>query len=1182
MDKKIFLLISLTLLISIFSVSSVMAADINNTASYSSINQDINNTNINQEISANSVYTTTESQDINESTTNYKLGTSNGTTYIVDGSSKNQMDDPTIQNTINKANAGDTIIITGTSYVHCHIIVNKQLNIISNCGTTMSTCPSNTQGSNGLGIFYFTSDASNSVLSGFTLVNEAEAGNIVDPYGIYVNGGNNILITNCTVSSTNGQAILIKGAKNTTISNSNIKNSIKGIILENSNSTLIKNNYIHENTLNGISLDDGVSQTTIDMNNITANVYGINASTADNIKILNNKIFYNRNSPDQSRATIGVGIYVNNNITNMLIRGNFIYENGMYGIFNDYRVRNLINQNVQIVDQNFFGFHKQRAVFTAVYTQNNNGDYDYNATTDTYNYVGDGNGHYTTGTGQIFIWSNIYYGELFCGSTSYAPGKLRSADPYKDLIVGNITQVSNGVYSFSFVYKNNGSVATDFNSVEMTFFLNKNNTATSPLTGDIYSVTEIHNGTAVVDFRNASFLKTGNNITVIGPGMGSLDGGNRPYAFYNVNDSDIPTNKSIDTILTANDFKEIYGTGQNFTGKLTDTLGNPISGQHIALKLTNPQTGANKIYWATTDNNGEYQLEINLYPGLYTAECSFEATSQYADSSSSANINVTTTNQKKTKLIGSDLNSIKGSYYNVLLIDNDTNALDNQELLITFYNENQSKSYTVHTDEKGVSEIQINFNPGNYTVKVEYSGNEKYSPCETTNKIIINKNNTLYIPQNISNDEIQKLIDSSNGSAIIFLGENYNNISLIINKPLNITTNINTTLNGINGSTIFLITKSGMNSNISNFNLISYEGTGIKIENTSNIKITNNTIKNILDSKYKTEYAKGLKIMPGNGASILNSNNIVVEYNTINSYENGVYLNNSQNICINNNILKENNYGINYGYNVSNTKVFNNTINENVGNYTLEVPEGPLGYGIYLNNSGVNATITNNSIINNYIGILIDSNYSTGIIITKNLICENSLEGITFWKHYDLAENANYPVVTDNAIYNNAKGPSMMILGEMSANPEGIYGPGQWNDSLKLVIGANWYGTNHLVTWDLNGTVGAGTMCPRIKTTPITFNMTCTKPGTYNVNFYKNNTLDTNLPTFTLFFTLNINGTETEIEIINGTGTITFNSSEYKSSDNIIEVSAGSLKSTERVYYVIEKYNIPIDEIPSY
>ena len=28
-------------------------------------------------------------------------------------------------------------------------------------------------------------------------------------------------------------------------------------------------------------------------------------------------------------------------------------------------------------------------------------------------------------TGMIFIWSNIYYGELFCGGTSYAPGVLK-------------------------------------------------------------------------------------------------------------------------------------------------------------------------------------------------------------------------------------------------------------------------------------------------------------------------------------------------------------------------------------------------------------------------------------------------------------------------------------------------------------------------------------------------------------------------------------------------------------------------------------------------------------------------------------------------------------------------------------------------------------------------------------
>lgn len=59
------------------------------------------------------------------------------------------MNDPTIQNTIDGAKKGDTIIITGTAYVHCHFIVNKQLNIISSVGIIMSTCPSNTEGSDG-------------------------------------------------------------------------------------------------------------------------------------------------------------------------------------------------------------------------------------------------------------------------------------------------------------------------------------------------------------------------------------------------------------------------------------------------------------------------------------------------------------------------------------------------------------------------------------------------------------------------------------------------------------------------------------------------------------------------------------------------------------------------------------------------------------------------------------------------------------------------------------------------------------------------------------------------------------------------------------------------------------------------------------------------------------------------
>ena len=53
----------------------------------------------------------------------------------------------------------------------------------------------------------------------------------------------------------------------------------------------------------------------------------------------------------------------------------------------------------------------------------------------------------------------------------------------------------------------------------------------------------------------------------------------------------------------------------------------------------------------------------------------------------------------------------------------------------------------------------------------------------------------------------------------------------------------------------------------------------------------------------------------------------------------------------------------------------------------------------------------------------------SSIVITQNTITDQVLEGIRFNAGYDLALNAVKPFVTDNAIYRNARGPSMMILG---------------------------------------------------------------------------------------------------------------------------------------------------------
>lgn len=93
------------------------------------------------------------------------------------------------------------------------------------------------------------------------------------------------------------------------------------------------------------------------------------------------------------------------------------------------------------------------------------------------------------------------------------------------------------------------------------------------------------------------------------------------YNGYNINNTvKILFNTSY---LNANDFYETFEDGLNFTGYLKDCESNPIAGMHIALNLTRLSSGANKVYWATTDTNGEYRLQINLAPGKYTINSSF-------------------------------------------------------------------------------------------------------------------------------------------------------------------------------------------------------------------------------------------------------------------------------------------------------------------------------------------------------------------------------------------------------------------------------------------------------------------------------------------------------------------------------------------------------------------------------
>ena len=600
-----------------------------------------------------------------------------------------------------------------------------------------------------------------------------------------------------------------------------------------------------------------------------------------------------------------------------------------------------------------------------------------------------------------------------------------------------------------------------------------------------------------------------------------------------------------------------------------------LSKQKLTIKVNG------KTYTKTTDAKGQASVSVNFASEKsYSVNVNYQGTGIYKASSTTGKINVAkiaTNMESYDKTFSKDVSP----KYEVALKDSSGNALSGQNIVFAF----NGNTYTKTTDANGKVILELT-NPGvgSFDIKTEFSGSDKYKSVSKTNKITVSdKENTVFVDSELPNSEIQNILDACpDGSDVEFLGDYYFDISLNVKKGLNIYSSDKTILNAKAGSPVFTI---GSSVSVSGFSIIGNSGDAILIKDSDNVVIYNNTISNRLEEDKTPSYVDGTVNMPGYGIDISNSTNVKVSKNYITLFESGIFAQDSSNLTIDNNTLRENNYGVKYGFGVANTQIINNEIAEQVGLYIMTVPEGPSGYGIFLNNSAVNVTINHNHIYANHLGISLDANYSIGIVITQNTITDNVLEGIRFNAGYDLAQDAVEPHVTDNAIYRNARGPSMMILGELSANPEGIYGNGLYNPEDKLKLEPNWYGTNNLVTWDNDtGVVGYGTMCPRINTTNIEFNMSYNSPGNYSIKFYKNGVLASNLPVFDMYATLN-RGTDKETEVvldvIDGIGTFSFDSSKFNSSGNLIEISIGSLiNSTTRVFKVTYQHEVPESEIP--
>jgi outer membrane protein assembly factor BamB/nitrous oxidase accessory protein NosD len=217
-----------------------------------------------------------------------------------------------VQTILDNAAAGSNIVFLGQLYENLHLVLNKQLNLISNVGTKISL-------SNSSAVFLINgTQASGTTIKGFIIINTGSGS------GIIVNNTHNVTISNSQISSTRGTAVQVNGSSNTTIRSSSIYNSTTGISVSGSTGTQVNDNNIYNNT-NGLIIENS-ENTSTNQNQITGNTKnGASVSKSNTTTINGNTIKNNGNT-----STNGSGIYLENS-TNLNISSNEINEN-FYGI----------------------------------------------------------------------------------------------------------------------------------------------------------------------------------------------------------------------------------------------------------------------------------------------------------------------------------------------------------------------------------------------------------------------------------------------------------------------------------------------------------------------------------------------------------------------------------------------------------------------------------------------------------------------------------------------------------------------------------------------------------------------------------------------------------------------------------------------------------------------------------
>ena len=260
--------------------------------------------------------------------------------------------------------------------------------------------------------------------------------------------------------------------------------------------------------------------------------------------------------------------------------------------------------------------------------------------------------------------------------------------------------------------------------------------------------------------------------------------GNDIYAPSEANAS-IIINK-ITTNLNADNISFTYGDQRNLLITLKDYKNNVLTNKDIKISLDG------KNHTLTTNNSGQVTLAVDSLPGNYTAKITFTEDEIYLPTASSILITI---NKIDTILTA---NNISFTYDNptnltTTLTDNKGNPLKEKQITITI---NETK-HTLTTDNNGQATLPIDSLPGTYTTKINYEGNDIYTPSEVNATVTIKK-----ITTNIQTNDITFIYNEPENLTITL--KDYKN-NVLTNKNLKITLDgLNQTLKTDNNGEVTL------------------------------------------------------------------------------------------------------------------------------------------------------------------------------------------------------------------------------------------------------------------------------------------------------------------------------------------------------------------------------------------